>query len=52
MNERYEFDIAYAEKYGVVCGVDGENFVSLKDENRKMLLHWCKKRWEKAQGGG
>ncbi|NCC06927.1 MAG: ribonuclease HII [Clostridia bacterium] len=22
MNERYEFDIAYAEKYGVVCGVD------------------------------
>lgn len=36
----------------VVCGVDGENFVSLRDENRKMLLHWCKKRWEKAQGGG
>ena len=35
----------------VVCGVDGENFASLKDENRKMLLHWCKKRWEKAQGG-
>ena len=22
MNERYEFDIEYAEKYGVVCGVD------------------------------
>ena len=36
----------------VVCGVDGEIFSSLKDENRKMMLRWCKKRWEKAQGGG
>ena len=34
-----------------ICGVDGENFVSLGDEQRKTLLHWCKKRWEKAQRG-
>lgn len=36
----------------VVCGVDGESLASLGDEPKKMLLHWCRKRWEKAQGGG
>ena len=34
-----------------VCGVDGESLVSLGDEPKKMLLHWCRKRWEKAQRG-
>lgn len=34
-----------------ICGVDGENFVSLGDEQKEMLLHWCREKWEKAQGG-
>ena len=32
-----------------ICGIDGESLVSLGDEPKKMLLHWCRKRWEKAQ---
>lgn len=32
-----------------ICGVDGENFVSLGDERKEILLRWCRSRWEKAQ---
>ena len=34
------------------CAASGAAGALKASENRKMLLHWCKKRWEKAQGGG